>query len=103
MKSIEERALEKFPVVLISEEMPKDLFKAYRQVFIDGAESEHEELTKWNNPIELPNHDDQVLGKLKAGGYKLIRKDSNQGVFIDLKTYLIVWPGDLIGWREIHE
>ena len=101
MKSIEERAREYVePIYGVDSYSEGDeIYSA----FCDGADSEHKELTKWNNPRELPNHENQVLCKLKAGGYKLIRKDSNQGVFIDLKTYMIIWPEDLIGWREIHE
>lgn len=102
MKSIEERARD-----YVKSEggigLHPDDHDFIEDAFVAGAKSEHEELTKWNNPREFPNHDDQVLGKLKVGGYKLIRKDSNQGVFIDLKTYLIILPEDLIGWREIHE
>lgn len=76
--------------------------------FIAGAESEHEELTRWHNPKEeLPNDGHEVLC--------MIHKKYN--TYIVLKYYQGQWwqqapvtaggwcgyAGEIIAWREIHE
>lgn len=74
--------------------------------FMDGAQSEHEELTRWHDPKEeLPDDDRDVLVKTtmcrkyciafyKSRGPRNYRWHENNGSLDD---------DMVIGWREIHE
>ncbi len=70
--------------------------------FIAGAKSEHEELTRWNNPIDHPEEGIEVLCKYKSCSGRL--------------HYITAWYSEfhkgymndgyirpILGWREIHE
>ncbi len=77
-----------------------------RVSFIAGAQSEHEELTKWHDPKEeLPDTNRDVLIKTtllakyriafyKADGQRNYHWHQNNGAIDD---------DMVIGWREIHE
>lgn len=102
MKTIEERAHKYMQKRLKDYEtfFGEDL----REVFIKGAESEHEELTRWNDPkIELPEDDRKVLLKLRINYSTDIRYAV--GYFHHDKHQWIGFPlgyDEIIGWREIH-
>lgn len=82
------------------------------QAFIDGAYSEHYQLSKWNNlEEEKPEYDKPVLVKLNrvidGGIYVVARYD-----IFDEKNRLFrecsglcrhILDEDIAGWREIHE
>lgn len=76
-----------------------------REAFIEGAESEHEELTRWNSPECPPDNDRYVLLKVKPRGdifYVVGHYDSISGWNSDV-AYLNEMQNTIIGWREIHE
>lgn len=83
-------------------------FVGYRKAteldFIAGAQSEHEELTRWHNPKKMPEYGKQVLFKIKYKDSDTIRirmgwmTESN--VFMTLSGDIY---SEIIGWREIHE
>lgn len=111
MKTIEERALEQYPenwrnvTIAGTMEHAFDDNASYREGFINGAKSEHEELTKWNSPECPPDNRRQVLLKVKTSFigkfyYKV-------GSFIG-GDYCESYSGrplktECLGWREIHE
>lgn len=109
MKTIEERAEEYSTCdedcALCSEVCRK---ASDERAFIAGAQSAHEELTRWHDPKkELPDGDQEVLC--------MIHKKYN--TYAVLKFYQGKWwqpapvpaggwcgyDGEIIAWREIHE
>lgn len=74
--------------------------------FIDGAESEREELTRWHDPkVELPETDVEVLVMVHADGhiYDVMRYDQN-GWWQKAPGGGWCAPNNApIGWRHIHE
>lgn len=113
MKTIEERARKYVePLYGIEHYSKSDEFYSnffdgdeIYSAFCDGAESEHEELTRWNSPDNAPDNDRQILLKVKTNFvgkvyYKI-------GSFID-GDYCESHSGkplrvELLGWREIYE
>lgn len=76
-------------------------------LFIAGAESEHELLTRWNDPKEeLPELNHMVLTKWKYKKYR-----GSDIIFVgrfngeEWGSHAILAPElfSIIGWREIHE
>lgn len=102
-KTIEERAKEYMEQVYVegNEIYESELHTA----FCDGANSEHEELTRWNSPDCPPDNDRQILLKVKTDfSGKIYYK---VGSFIN-GDYCESYSGrplrtKHIGWREIHE
>lgn len=96
MKPIQERANEY--------ERNLDLYgfvnKWPKEAFVDGAESEHEELTRWNSPECPPDGPYEVLAKICGGYYQVVTFDSNYKMFKVSGTRQHI---EIFGWREIHE
>ncbi|MCM1301959.1 MAG: hypothetical protein NC226_09595 [Bacteroides cellulosilyticus] len=70
------------------------------KAFIAGAQSEHEELTRWHDPKEvLPEPLKNVLVKCSDGTY-IIDMFLPTFKMFDCEISLYV---EVIGWREIHE
>ncbi len=109
MKTIEERAKEYSTCdedcALCSEACRK---ASDERAFIAGAQSEHDELTRWHYPKDkLPDGDQEVLC--------MIHKKYN--TYVVLKFYQGEWwqpapvpaggwcgyDGEIIAWRAIHE
>ena len=98
MKSIEDRAKEY--AERICEVISYEDFNHVSQDFANGARSEHELLTKWNNPIDYPDTERQVLAKLKDNSYIVVNcLDGFYKVLGDPVPYNDI----IIGWREIYE
>lgn len=72
--------------------------------FIAGAQSEHEELTRWHDPkVELPEIGKDVLFRIEFPStnifsYQVGRLQDNGRVKLPRIEF-----GDIVGWREIHE
>lgn len=108
MKTIEERAYARYADDSCPADCESCEFRAecsdvdYVQAYIDGAYSEHAELTKWHDPKDTPEHTNAVLFK---------HKNDNGSIRYTLCSYLhgqwwgkTCLPGyEFIGWREIHE
>lgn len=101
MKTIEERADE-----YIGYSYEKDegyIVTSKRCAFINGAHSEHAELTRWHDPNEPPDNGRRVLLKVRD---KLSSMESyTTGNYYDEKWHgckVFFW-NELISWREIHE
>ncbi len=73
-------------------------FAAYCQ----GAEDEHEVLTKWNDPKEPPERGKDVLLKLRyeAGAEPSYTVGYWNGIYYG---DALGADTEIIGWREIHE
>lgn len=108
MKTIEERAIEYAPERQYDSDITLpdyEISDIKREAFISGAKSEHDELTRWNDPkVELPEDDRYSLLKLRvaystkiryAVGY--FRHDKQQWIGFALGY------DEIIGWREIQE
>lgn len=68
--------------------------------FIDGARSEHDELTRWHDPKEeLPEPHKYVLTKHEEGDYVLDFYEPDRWGF----HFEQITKAKVIGWREIHE
>lgn len=108
MKSIEQRANETFPEkwrnVTIGGTMEHafDDNEFYREGFIEGAKSEHEELTRWNSPECEPKVNTPILLKMEGPRKDIIYRT---GYFIVdyVANDRTVYFYKVIGWREIHE
>lgn len=77
-----------------------------RTAYIDGAEAEHELLTRWHDPKEERPEPDYIVltkWKYKDGSGEIISVGGFNGYEWD--AHAIVRPElfDIIGWREIHE
>lgn len=103
MKTIEERAKEYIqPLPDIDAYFEDMVYSA----FCDGAQSEHEELTRWNSPDVLPDEHMICLGKTKYyddESYELLVYHPEEKMFINCTTRLRIVSPELIGWRRIHE
>lgn len=75
-----------------------------RESYITGAKEEHEIMTRWNDPKEVP----------EPGKVVLVRRTTDSPVAYDLGhidkdgEWVDTWCGlplddKIIGWREIHE
>lgn len=98
MKTIEQRADE---YIGHSFDIKEPLIATRSRVaFIEGAKSEYEELTRWNDPKEeVPNDDRLVLVKTIAGDYVVdFYIHELERFYIEDVDYAIV-----VGWREIYE
>lgn len=78
----------------------------YSTCFIDGfsagVQSEREELTRWNDPKDLPERDKDVLLKIQLVGYDELMYSIgywNDSYFSNTLGHY----GEVIGWRPIHE
>lgn len=95
MKTIRERAQERYP-----EEEP---LSPKRRGFFAGANSEHDELTRWNSPDRPPKDRRPVLLKMinEVNGLICYAVASYiEGRFL----YPEMLPKNkILGWREIHE
>lgn len=69
-----------------------------RLSFIAGAESEYEELTRWNSPECPPDDAREVLVKIKCNDYNVASYNQGKGYCIKEGFYT-----EILGWREIHE
>lgn len=97
MKTIEERTREFMDFSVSS--LYSEKLAEIRKAFIAGAESEHEELTKWNDPKDHPSHEGPVLVKLKNGKYHVVNCICNHYIlFGDPMAYDHL----IVGWREIN-
>ena len=73
-----------------------------KAAFVAGAESEHEELTRWNDPKEPPQDDRSVLLKLRVpttNDIRYIVGHYNENKWVGF----LIGLDKIIGWREIHE
>lgn len=108
MKTIEERAYNQYA----GDNCPRDCEKCemrtdcmdvdYVQAFIAGAQSEHEELTRWHDPIDHPEEGVEVLCKYKSCSGRLHYITAWYSKFH--KGYMndgYIRP--ILGWREIHK
>lgn len=102
MKTIEERAKE-----YIKEGgsigFPLEDNYFFEEAFIAGAKSEHEELTRWNNPECPPDSKRPILLKIRIGLSEKIYY--RVGHFVD-GDY--TYPGrvlrtEYLGWKEIYD
>ena len=104
METIEERAAEYIKKSDNGEDIWRYKSEYVANAFIDGAKSERELLTKWNNPEKDIPRDFKML---------LLKTKSTIG---DRESYVIGYHCDnnyysttgicnarIIGWREIHE
>lgn len=111
MKSIEERAYDRYT----NDECYRDCENCTDRelcleaddvwAFIEGARSEHQELTKWNSPDNPPNNRGQVLLKVKTDfTNKIYYKIGNfiQGNYCESYSGMPL-KTNCLGWREIHE
>jgi len=76
--------------------------------FIAGAQSEHEQLTRWCDPkVELPEYRKRVLVKFKDGMYDCLFREKHlylgDGWSYGGGGILVEDENPVIGWREIHE
>lgn len=102
MKSIKERAKEYIAQFRTDYKNEEEYYQTITD-FRCGALSEREELTKWHDISEMPNHNNEVLCKLRYGGYDIVRKSFDSDTFIDCREENYDRTSDIIGWREIHE
>lgn len=73
-----------------------------RTAYIDGAEAEHELLTRWHDPKEeMPEHRKQVLVKTDTENHDVAYYSDNVDGWIANDG--IYDTAQIIGWREIHE
>lgn len=96
MKSIKERAKEYVKRVYDSDYTDVELG------FIRGAQSEHEELTRWNSPEILPDANQWIIVK--------VVNENNGVLYYDTTKFYSKYFNELeesrhtlLGWREIHE
>lgn len=109
MESIEERAYSRYAKGCYWRDCETCLYRPdcsdvdYVWAFIDGAQSEHAELTKWHDPKEPPNHTNHILLKLKDRHFENIFY--SVGTFYDgvFNHQFQSQYADIIGWRDIHE
>ena len=114
MRTIEERANEYAKPIDISDELlirKEEVFLIEKRAFVAGANSEHEELTRWNSPDNHPDNNREVLVKIKRYadifGHPISdgKKRFSIATFTDgawLKQFDSSYY-KIIGWREIHE
>lgn len=112
-KTIEERAYDKF----CNENCCRDcqncsvrsecLEVDYVWAFIDGANSEHEELTRWNSPDCPPDNNKDVLLKIKSSNrycpdsyYFEVGFYSGKRYYISSSRQITI---EVLGWRKIQE
>lgn len=108
MKTIEERAYSRYASDECCRDCENCAFRPdcldvdYVWAFIDGAYSEHEELTRWNSPKNLPKNGQWIL--IKAVN------DNSGNMYYDTSKFYPEYFNDieesrhtLLGWREIHE
>lgn len=94
MKSIKERASERYP--------EQGILGAERRAFVAGANSEHEELTRWNSPDVLPDINQWII-------IKIVNENNGVLYYTTTKFYseyfneLKECRYTILGWREIHE
>lgn len=70
--------------------------------YIAGAYSEREELLRWHDPKELPNHTKQVLLKLENED-GCVRYTVRRFMFGRVWGRLLPMGYSVCGWRPIHE
>lgn len=83
-----------------------------KRAFVDGAQSEHEELTRWHDPaVSLPKHGERVIVRLTlpngaefiTGGWfseGIDPMDGDRGWNPDITRFK---EATVTGWREIAE
>lgn len=72
--------------------------------FIAGAESEHEELTRWHDPKEeLPPQGKMVLLKVAFGCHYQLAERGDECWWSPMDDEWGIPDSRVIGWREIHE
>lgn len=82
-------------------------FAQVKKAYIDGAQSEHEELTRWNSSMVPPEHSKEVLIKTQKG-YQIAKYPNDyHGLGLGIDWWFIgsqpIDPSNILGWREIHE
>lgn len=98
MKTIEERAIEYDAICRFCD----NVF-----AFIAGAQSEHEELTRWNDPKEvLPDEGTEVLVKYDDMRVFMACYENSQFGWCCYEPRLAQWysleSGVIAGWRNIY-
>lgn len=97
MKSIEERADE------YADNRGGVNALLIKESFEDGAKSEHEELTKWNSPDDIPDTNKIVLIKLNDTPQYIFGYYNHQyECWVNWSTEFFI-KNSFVGWREIHE
>lgn len=72
--------------------------------FIAGAQSEHEELTRWLDPKEeLPPQGKMVLLKVTFGCHYQLAERGDECWWSPMDDEWGIPDSRVIGWREIHE
>lgn len=110
MKTIKQRAVEYTKTLSadIGVTMQREMEAMCKQLvaigYIAGAKEEHEYLTRWNSPDELPALDEDgnarfVLMKFTGGDYAVGFYNHYQGNWSDECDNNV----SILGWREIHE
>lgn len=75
-----------------------------KKAFIDGAQSEHAELTKWHSPYYPPEDDIAVIVKYLCRGFELYSiGDYDKKYGWSAQDEVGFNKDNIIGWREIHE
>ncbi len=100
MKTIEERAKAYEEILGFGYRERMSQFPS--DAFIAGAQSEHEELTRWHDPIDHPEEGVEVLCKYKSCSGRLHYITAWYSKFH--KGYMndgYIRP--ILGWREIHK
>lgn len=98
MKSIEERAKE------YEKKYYDGAASECRLAFIRGAQSEHEELTRWHDPKEeLPEIGKDVLFRIKYPSTNMFSYQVGQLQDNGRVRLPRIELGDIVGWRPIHE
>ena len=110
MKTIEERCKSYMDTLGAECFQPENIESTLKNIFIAGAESEHEELVKWHDPKDLPPQRKVVLLKynirIKEGKEYKERTICRTGYYIFDEYVCHDRCMDLYqvkGWREIHE
>ncbi len=73
--------------------------------YIAGARSEHEELTRWHDPKELPDTNLQVLVQVESRDgewWHIALAHVRKGKLV-VEGNMIEKGDMIVGWREIHE
>lgn len=69
--------------------------------YIAGAQCEHELLTRWHDPNDIPDNDTPVIICTSPGIYYIAAYDKQFNYWFTGNGSF--YRHEIIGWREIHE
>lgn len=72
-----------------------------RAAHISGAEAEHDLLTRWHDPNDIPDNDTPVIICTSPGIYYIAAYDKQFDYWFTGNGSF--YRHEIIGWREIHE